>query len=481
MKRQSHPCKTKEYKVNSQELLHSRSALSDEPKYLNKKNKTMKSKFFLLQLLSLVVIILMPFSALSQEGFIWDKNHTCQVYVAANASKRSFTYMGGVCKNNLLEGKATVKIFQDGSLYSTIIGEFQGGYYNGKAEVQYSDGEKFIGDFIKSKRIYGDFYIANGNVYTGPYDSEGMFSGKGVLKYSNGDRFEGEFKLGYPYFDKGTCYLANGNKFVGNKPISSSETDGTLIDKNGKSEQAVLTNHGIYVKIAPQPDYDGPDIDVEYYKYNSMYQFMQKITPRVVAMHKGTYIVVYGRNGFSGYNIDKAFRDKLDEFNEEDRKINDVQMVRNYSQFILADDGKTWAFKNRIVAPILQAAGGVKNRNAAIKLLTYHFDYSADNDIYRNARWILVSDKIEAEPYYILNDINKGISQYGNLNAAHITEDGYLLVFNNGQISSGNVPELLLKSLKEVTWKPTKVKFTPEGDWFIADDNGHYWYSISHD
>lgn len=247
----------------------------------------------------------MSISAFCNDGFIWDKDHKCQIYTTANSDKRSFTYTGGICKNNFLEGKATVNIYDQGSLYMTVIGEFQGGYFNGKAEIHYSDGEKFLGDVKNSKWVNGVRYIKNGNVYTGSFTDNGEYIGQATMKYPNGDRFEGPFVSGAARFDKGTCYLANGNRFVGSTKLNAVEIEGTIFYKNGTTEEAILNLSGTYIKVNPKPKQNKEDIskaDKKYFSKTtiSTYRSSHSIKPGNITLKDNSS----GKIGFIIYRSD---------------------------------------------------------------------------------------------------------------------------------------------------------------------------------
>lgn len=90
---------------------------------------------------------------------------------------------------------------------------------DGEGTFVYSDGAKFRGTFINSKKIYGVHTYKSGAIYEGYFKSEKRDS-IGRFRYINGDCFEGFFKNDEKYY--GTYSYKNGNVFNGsflnNKP-----------------------------------------------------------------------------------------------------------------------------------------------------------------------------------------------------------------------------------------------------------------------
>lgn len=72
--------------------------------------------------------------------------------------------------------------------------------------------------------------------------------------------------------------------------------------------------------------------------------------------------------------------------------------------------------------------------------------------------------------------IKEGIETHGQLWAAHLTNDACVLCFENGYKFLGNVPQKLKDALKATKYDVYRIKFTKEGSYFFADQEGHYTF-----
>lgn len=80
----------------------------------------------------------------------------------------------------------------------------------------YSNGDRFMGDFMLGQPVGGVFLYSNGNSFEGDFHSGQP--AKGVFSYSNGDKFDGDLSKGNvgPFFTEGETYLKNGTNIKGN-------------------------------------------------------------------------------------------------------------------------------------------------------------------------------------------------------------------------------------------------------------------------
>lgn len=77
---------------------------------------------------------------------------------------------------------------------------------------------------------------------------------------------------------------------------------------------------------------------------------------------------------------------------------------------------------------------------------------------------------------YDIEWIEEGLEEYGQLWAAHITDDGMILCYEYGYKFAGNVPARVMDALEKTTIDVYQIKFLPDGTYFIADKNGRYDY-----
>lgn len=91
--------------------------------------------------------------------------------------------------------------------------------------------------------------------------------------------------------------------------------------------------------------------------------------------------------------------------------------------------------------------------------------------------WIAVSTDHVASSSTDMDDwIKEGIETHGQLWAAHLTNDACVLCFENGYKFLGNVPQKLKDALKASKYDVYRIKFTKEGSYFFADQEGHYTF-----
>lgn len=103
--------------------------------------------------------------------------------------------------------------------------------------------------------------------------------------------------------------------------------------------------------------------------------------------------------------------------------------------------------------------------------------YHDDDDYIDDGDWIAVSTDHVASSSTDMDDwIKEGIETHGQLWAAHLTNDACVLCFENGYKFLGNVPQKLKDALKASKYDVYRIKFTKEGSYFFADQEGHYTF-----
>ncbi len=139
---------------------------------------------------------------------------------------------------------------------------------------------------------------------------------------------------------------------------------------------------------------------------------------------EGRYLILYGNNGVVYKGLSESLEDKIKEYNENKEVITSITF----------------------------------------------------ND---NGDWIIVStEHICASSTGIQDFIKEKMDDYGGLLAAHLTDDGLVLCYENGYRFLGNVPEDLKQALKDCTYDVYRIKFTSMGSYFFADKKGRYQYNM---
>jgi hypothetical protein len=143
----------------------------------------------------------------------------------------------------------------------------------------------------------------------------------------------------------------------------------------------------------------------------------------IIITEKGSWLVLYGENGFIWNEIPKSLELKMREYNK----------------------------KKLVIASV-----------------TF-------ND---NGEWILIGDEINTSGTELMETIKDGMNQFGTLWTACLTDDGVAIVYEKGYQFFGNVPDALQERVKTTTFDVFRLKFAPDGAFFISDKDGHYDYTM---
>lgn len=179
----------------------------------------------------------------------------------------------------------------------------------------------------------------------------------------------------------------------------------------------------------------------------------------------GGDIALNWNNAYAASNIPSALKEQLSELNDDQEYIDDVQLTENGRWLILyGDNGFVW---NDLPVDLEAALQEYNTDGEVVTSVTFN-----DED-----DWIVISQShVSASSSELLEIIEDGIEEYGQLWAAHLTDDGLVLCYERGYHTLGNVPENLKEKLRETTIDVYRVKFLSDGTYFIADKDGRYSY-----
>lgn len=170
-------------------------------------------------------------------------------------------------------------------------------------------------------------------------------------------------------------------------------------------------------------------------------------------------------NAYASSGIPQDLLDALKELNEAGEYIDDVQLTEDGRWLVLyGDNGFRW---NDIPSSLEQ------------KLREYNRDQEVVTSVTFNDKgsWIIIStEHISSSDPDIYDWIEEGMEKYGQLWAAHMTDEALILCYENGFRHSGNIPENLKQKLSETNLDVYRIKFLSDGSFFIADKEGHYDY-----
>lgn len=187
---------------------------------------------------------------------------------------------------------------------------------------------------------------------------------------------------------------------------------------------------------------------------------------RNVAITKyGGDLALNQNNAYAFKSIPNDLADIIRELHRNKEYIDDIQLTENGKWLVLyGDNGLRW---NNIPYRLEQKLRDYNKNNEVITSV-------ALNDV---GDWIVVTeDHVAASDDETTQLIKEGIEKWGTLWTAHLTDDGLVLVFENGYKYRGNVPQRLKDKLSETEIDVYRLKFLDDGTYFIADKDGTYSY-----
>lgn len=179
----------------------------------------------------------------------------------------------------------------------------------------------------------------------------------------------------------------------------------------------------------------------------------------------GGDIALNQTNAYSYNGIPTSLANAIDELHADGEYIDDIQLTENGSWIILyGDNGLRWEG----IPYDLEQQLRKDNREREVITQIMLNDYGA---------WIVVTQNhITASDTDIYEWIEDGMSEYGQLWAGHLTNDGLVLCYESGYKFKGNVPDNLVSKLRSTDIDVYRIKFLSDGTYFIADKSGRYSY-----
>lgn len=179
----------------------------------------------------------------------------------------------------------------------------------------------------------------------------------------------------------------------------------------------------------------------------------------------GGDIALNHTNAYAYSSIPQDLADAIDGLHADGEYIDDIQLTEACSWLILY--GKNGCLWYGIPEDLENTLAKYSDNDEIVTSVTF-------ND---NGDWIVISqDYISASDTSLYDFIEEGINKYGQLWAAHMTNDGLVLCYENGYRFRGNVPQTLRDKLSETGIDVFRIKFLSDGTYFIADQEGTYAY-----
>lgn len=185
----------------------------------------------------------------------------------------------------------------------------------------------------------------------------------------------------------------------------------------------------------------------------------------VITKEQGN-IMLWGFNGWTASGCPKPLTDALTQYTNKRVEIRDVQLTEEGNWIIIIDDnGSTWSGLDESLTEKIKEY----NDNGE-NLLTVTMNDKGD--------WIVISDKhISTSNHQIEDMIKDGLSKFGPLWTACITNEAVIVVFENGYKMGGQIPESLKEKLREGDIDVHHIKISGDA-WFISDKKGNYAFDL---
>lgn len=170
-------------------------------------------------------------------------------------------------------------------------------------------------------------------------------------------------------------------------------------------------------------------------------------------------------NAYAYSGIPSNLANAIKSLHDDSEFIDDVQLTEAGRWLVLyGNNGLRWY---NIPSDLERQLRKYNDRGDVITSVTF-------ND---KGGWIIISSEyITASNSEVNGWIKEGIEEYGQLWAAHMTNDGLALCYERGYKFMGNVPETLKNKLRETKIDVFRIKFLSDGTYFIADKDGNYSY-----
>jgi hypothetical protein len=179
----------------------------------------------------------------------------------------------------------------------------------------------------------------------------------------------------------------------------------------------------------------------------------------------GGDVAIYGSNGYAADGVPTAMANALSALNNTNDLIDDLVLTESGSWFILFGSNGYKSFG--APSSLIQKLNTWNSQGEVINSVTF-------ND---NGEWIAITEtKYSASDNSILEYLRGGEAEFGELWAAHMTNDGLVVCYERGFRFLGNVPSNLKEKLGSTSINVYRVKFLSDGTYFIADFSGAFEY-----
>ena len=170
-------------------------------------------------------------------------------------------------------------------------------------------------------------------------------------------------------------------------------------------------------------------------------------------------------NQYSYSGIPTSLADAIKELHDDAEYIDDIQLTESGRWVILVGDN------------------GFRWHNIPSALERKLREFNSDNEVVTsvalndNGQWIVITrDHVASSDDELRDWVTDGNAEYGKAWAAHLTNTGCAVSYEDGYKFLANVPQRLKDALDDTNINVYRLKFTEKGSYFFADQNGTYKY-----
>lgn len=180
----------------------------------------------------------------------------------------------------------------------------------------------------------------------------------------------------------------------------------------------------------------------------------------------GGNLALYGNNGWAKTGkVPSNLIDKIKEIEAEGKIINDVVLTENGAWVLLF--GKNGYASSGVSEDLMEELKEYAGNQEEIVSVAY-------ND---SGHWMVIGDhSVTASSEEITEFVREAPKEFGELWTAHFSDDGLVLVYENGLRYEGEVPDSVKKAMDDIEFDVFRLKYLPDGSYFISDRDGNCRY-----
>ena len=188
----------------------------------------------------------------------------------------------------------------------------------------------------------------------------------------------------------------------------------------------------------------------------------------VALTQNGGDLALTGRNTYAAMGIPEDLRKTLDELIDHGEYIEDVQLTENGSWLVHYGIN---CFRWSNIPSLLEK---VLNKYMEQEGLALLFNSEIISSVCFNddGNWILISNERVLSSPDFSETIEKGTEQNGAVLTACMTNDCFVVCYEKGITTFGEIPERVHNMLKNNKLSIYQLKFLPDGVYFVADKDG---------